>query len=305
MFTKNGFSASDFLNAATELHDLEVKTGKSFDALVEEFKKTKDQLSRVNTEVGSLETKREELTKQTVSLSSQLGTLGATKKKLESEVDALSTRSSALESVVDKAKDEHSQLKKEIREFSSRKTKLAAEVDSKEASLARINDIGLSDEDLIRLKKSLETISQSGTIGQEQVRERFFAVLATFKDICELGKCQEQEKAAVDHLTRKKALLTGQIAALEQTRNLLEGQITETVSSAVGKIMDAADKAAQELRQQADRIGQSFDGLVKQAAEVGVAVGEMKTAVRKGEESQKNLSDFVRDVRFKVVKTDG
>lgn len=299
----NDFPARDFLEAALRLFELEKGEGKSFEALTREFNKAREDLARITAEADSLETKKTALSTETASLSSQLKTLTEDKKKLQSEVEALSARRNSLESELNEAKGEHTKLKKEVREISSQRTKLAAEVDGKEASLIRINNIGLTDQDLLRLKSILETIATDNGIGEEEIKESFFGELATFRDISGLKKAQAQEKRALDHLTKEKSILTGEIAALEQTKNVLQGQITEATSSAIVKITDAGDRAALELKQQADSIKDSFEDLVKQAAEVGVAVGEMKAVVKNGEDSEKSLSDFIRDVRLKVVKS--
>lgn len=300
-FAANSFPAGDFLNAAIRLNELETESGKSFETLIGEFNKATDYLARIKVEANSLETKKTTLSAQATSLSSHLKTVTEDKKKLQSEVEALSVRRNSLESELNEAKDEHTRLKKEVRELSSQRTKLAVEVDGKEASLARISDIGLTDQDLLGLKSILETIATDNSVGQEEIKERFFGVLATFKDISGLKKAQAQEQRALDHLTKEKFILTGEIAVLEQTKNVLQGQIMQATSSAIGKITDAGNTAALELKQQADSIKDSFDDLVKQAAEVGMAVGKMKAVVKKGKDSEKSLGNFIRDVRLKVV----
>jgi chromosome segregation ATPase len=304
LLTQKGFHAGDLLNAATKLHALEVDTGKSYETVIQELNMAKDYLAQVKAEAAAFDNKKTSLSKEIASLLSQKENVSLEEKKLLSEVEKLTATRKQLESAVGEAKGECSKVKQEVVGLKLQRAKLAAEVDEREASLTRINELGLSDKELFHLKKSLQTIAQSSA-GQEQVRDKFFAMLDTFEDVFELEKRKAEEIAALDHLTGERALLTGQLAALEQSKNIIQGQITEATLSAISNIKETGDKAALELRQQTNGIKQSFDGLVAQAVEAGMAVGEMKAAVKKGEESQTMLRNFIRDVKNTEVKTDG
>lgn len=62
---------------------------------------------------------------------------------------------------VNEANEEKSKLHRETKELQRRKTKLSSELEVKGELLVRLNDIGFSKEDLMRLRASIERISQN------------------------------------------------------------------------------------------------------------------------------------------------
>lgn len=62
---------------------------------------------------------------------------------------------------VNEANEEKSKLHRETKELQRRKTKLSSELEVKGELLIRLNDIGFSKEDLMRLRASIERISQN------------------------------------------------------------------------------------------------------------------------------------------------
>ncbi len=197
---------------------------------------------------------------------------------------------------------EMGQLSEEVKDLKAKRKKLSLEVDGKEESLIRLNDIGLLDEDLLRLKAILERIAKASGAGQKEVKERFFAGLGTFKDITELQNSQAAEAATLKNLTEEKSLLTGEIAGLEKRRDTLRGEIEESACSAVKEITDTGQKAVTQLQQQAEDMKGQLDSLFAQALGISRAVGEMNAMVKKGEESGKSLGSFIEEVRIKMEK---
>lgn len=299
-FATADFPASDFLAAAVRFHQLEMSEGKAYDVLVEEYKRVKEEYVQLKEEASSLGEKRRKLSEEVASTSSQLEAVKKTKGKLEADVEALTAKVKELKSRVDEEEAENSRLSKEVREFMQRKTELSSEVDGKEASLTRLNDIGFLDEDLLRLRAILERIGKSTGIGQKGVKETFFAALATFDNIVELQNSQAAEAAVLKNLTKEKDLLTGEVAALEKKRGLLQGEIKESASSVMNKIVDTGQKAVLELQQQAECIEEQLDGIFAEALRVGGLVGEMKAMIKKGEESEKTLGNFIEEVQNRL-----
>jgi hypothetical protein len=62
---------------------------------------------------------------------------------------------------VNETNEEKSKLHRETKELQRRKTKLSSELEVKGELLVRLNDIGFSKEDLMRLRASIERISQN------------------------------------------------------------------------------------------------------------------------------------------------
>jgi hypothetical protein len=62
---------------------------------------------------------------------------------------------------VNETNEEKSKLHRETKELQRRKTKLSSELEVKGELLIRLNDIGFSKEDLMRLRASIERISQN------------------------------------------------------------------------------------------------------------------------------------------------
>ena len=301
-FTATGFPAEDFLNAALKLHQLEQGEGKTCEVLIEEYEKAKEDLGQFKIEADSLAEKRAIVSKEVGSISSQLEGLKKTRGKLETEVDGLTVKVKDLKSKADENRAESQQLAKEVRGLKRLKAKLSSEVNGREESLIRLNDIGFLDKDLLRLRAFIERIAKDSGAGQKEVKEGFLVALGTFKDITELQKCQAAETEVLKNLTKERATLTGEIAGLAKQRDTLRGEIEESASSAVKEITDTGEKPVIQLRQQAEGMKGQLDSLVVQALRVAGVIGEMNDMVKKGEESGKSLNSFIEEVRSKVEK---
>jgi len=296
------FPAADFLNAALRLHQLEETEGKAYELLIEEYEKAEEDLGHLKSEANSLVEKREMLAEEVGTISSQVEGLRKTKNKLEAEVDGLIIKVKALKSKADDNMAESLRLGKDVRELKRHKVQLSAEVDGKEESLLRLNDIGFLDEDLLRLRAILDRTAKGSGAGQKEVKERFFAALGAFKDIAELQKCQTAETEALKDLTREKSFLTGEIVSLERQRDILRGEIEQSASSAVKEITDTGEEAAMQLSRQADDMKGRLDGLFAQALKVAGVVGEMNAMVKKGEELGRSLDSFIEEARVNLEK---
>ncbi|MFC1929940.1 hypothetical protein ACFLW6_03665 [Chloroflexota bacterium] len=295
-------SDTDFLNAALRLHQLEETEGKAYELLIGEYEREKEDLGHLKSEADSLTVRRTTLAEEIGTISLQVEELRKAKGKLEIEVDGLITMVKNLKSKANENMAENLRLAKEVRELKRRRVKLSSEVDGKEESLLRLNDIGFLDEDLLRLKAILDRTAQESSAGQLEVKEKFFAALGAFKDITELHKCQAAETEALKELTKERSFLTGEIAGLEEQRDILKGEIAESASSAIKEITDTAGEAAMQLRQQAEDMKGRLDSLFAQALKVAGVVGDMKAMVKKGEESGRSLNSFIEEATGKLEK---
>jgi hypothetical protein len=103
-------------------------------------------------------------------------------------------------------------------------------------------------------------------------------------------------------LTKERSFLIGEIAGLEKQRDILRGEIEQSASSAVKEITDTGEKAAIQLRQQAEDMEGRLDGLFDQALKVAGVIGEMNAMIKKGEESGRSLDSFIEEARVKLEK---
>jgi chromosome segregation ATPase len=301
-FAPADFPAKDFFESAVRLYQLERDEGKSFEVLTEEYVNIEGKTQKLRTETDSLAQQGRKLSEEVRSLASQAISLKETTQELQNSKVTLIIELEDLQSKMKEAKEEGTRLNKELEESRRRLAKLSSEVDGKEASLIRLNDIGLLDEDLMRLKAVLERIAKDSGASQNEVKERFFAALSTFKDLTELQKCQAAETVILKNLTNKESLLTGEISGLEKQRDILRSEIRESATSAVKRITDAGQNTVMQLQQQADDVKGQLDGLFAEAMRVARVIGEMNALVKKGEESGKNLDSFIQEVRLKLER---
>ncbi len=299
-FKATDFPSGDFLGAALRLHQLEKSEGKLFETMAEEYEKAKENVEELKTEAASLEEKRATLSQEITSTSTQVQELEESKTRLETKVEVLADNAKELQSKVDGSKLARSALNKEIQDLEQKKVKLSSQVDGKEKSLARLNDIGFQDEDLLRLRAILERISQDTGASQKEMQKRFFQLLSTFKGVTELETSQGAEMVALEDLTAQKSVLTGEIAALENKKSILQGENGQSASTVIREIRTMGENAVSELKQQTDDIGAKMDSLFAEALRLTVIVDEMKAAARKGEESEMSLEHFIDEIKGRV-----
>jgi predicted nucleic acid-binding Zn-ribbon protein len=299
-FNQPDFPAGDFLRAALKLCQLEKSEGKTFEIVTEEYEKAKEKLGKLNVETGSLEEKRVILSQEVASTSAQLQQLENAKFKLDTQVNALADEVKGLQSIVEGSKSVRTALNEEIQELQQKKVKLSSQVDGKEESLARLNVIGFQEEDILKIEAILDWISQETSASQKEVKRRFFQLLSTYKAITELEASQGAHMVDLEDLIDQKSVLTGEIAALENKKSILQGEIGQSASSVIGEIKAVGENAVSELKQQADDIRAEINTLFAEALRLTVIVNEIKAAAKKGEESEKSLSNFVEDIKGRM-----
>jgi len=300
-FTPVDFPARDFFEVALRLHELEKSEGKPFDSMAEGYKMLRESAEKLGKEVDSLRERKSELSKEIEPLSGQMEALKGVKQKLGHEVEIQTAKIRELKSRIKEADEDRTRLNREAKDLQRRKAKLSAEVDGKEDSLRRLNDIGLSDVDLLRLKAFLERMSEGEATTSEQVRERFFSALSLFREVSELEKTRDREVQRVKELAREKSVLDGEIKKLGRRKGILEGEISSIASSISQNISAIGQDAVLQIQQQATDIRKQLDALLLSSLKAGEAIGQMRQMVRKGEESEKSLENFLKEARDRLV----
>lgn len=290
----------DFLKAAIGLHQLEKAEGKSFEELVEECQKAKEGLGQLADQVESLTVKRKQLLDEIEPLGLQVGKLKKERSDHDIQTQAVTKRLQELKSDVRELEAERAKLKKDIKALKLKSAELSSEIGGKEDILARINDIGFFDEDLIRVRTILEKMAEDNGVSDNEIKGKFFMALDAFKDIGEIHDRRTEEAAKLENLTKTKSLLTGEIAGLERRRDILSGEIKESTALAVKEIKDAGAEAATQIRDQVENIQGQLGSLMAEAVRVSGVVGEMNAMVKKGEAAEKSLDRFIREVSNKL-----
>jgi DNA repair exonuclease SbcCD ATPase subunit len=299
-FAQPDFDPKDFFDTALRLHDLEKSQGKPFETLAEEYVRLKEGVDKLKSEIDSLSRNKEELVKEAEPLHSQLESLERTKNRLENDVEIQTRKLQELKSKTKETEEEKLRLSRETKDLQRRKTRLSSEVDSKEESLGRLNDIGLSDEDLLRITTFIERTSKNEGISGSELKKRFFSVLGLFEDISGLENRRKAETQKVSELVKKQSILRGEIAEREKKKALLEGEISGIISSTSQKVRAIGEDAASQIQQHVADIKGQLNGLLADALKAGEAIGEMRQALKKGEESEKSLDNFIKEVQSRL-----
>jgi len=291
------FPVNEFFESARRLHDLEISQGKSFETITEEHKSHCQRIEKLKGEVDSLSKAKSQLSDEIKPLSSQLDALKRERGKLENDGQIQTTRTRELKSRLKEAEEEKSTLDRETKDLHRRKVKLSSEVEGKEESLRKLELMGFSDEDLLRLKAFLEKISKDENNDVTKVKEKFFSALGLHKDIDGLEQKKEAEAKGVRDLVREKSILSGEIKELEKRKGTLLGEMDKTIISISQRLKAISEEATSQVQQQVISIREQFDSLLADAVKTGQAVGEMRQMVKKGEDSEKSLKNFIGEIR--------
>jgi chromosome segregation ATPase len=294
------FPAKEFFEAARRLHDLETSQAKSFETVTEEYKSHCQKVEELKGEVDSLSKVKSQLSDELKPLSSQMDALKREKERLENDVQIQTNKIQELKSRLKEAEGEKSTLDRETKDLHRRKFKLSYEVEGKEETLQKLGEIGFSDEDLLRVKAFIERISKDENNNLTQVKEKFFSVLTLYQDIGGLEHKKEAEAKGIREIIREKSVLVGEIKELEKKRGILLGEIDNSISSTSQRIMAIGHEAASQIQERVASIRNQLDSLLVDAVNAGVAVGEMRQMVKKSEDSEKSLRNFIREVRGRL-----
>lgn len=299
-FDNPDFSPKDYFEAALRLHELENSQGKPFAILAEEYVRLKESAGKLESEVDSLGNNKTEIIKELEPLRSQLEALERAKNRIETDVEIQSKKLQELKLKTKEAEGDKSRLDRETKDLQRRKTKLSSEVDGREESLRRLNNIGLSDEDLLRITTFIERTSKNEGISGNDLKKKFFSALGLFEDIAGLENRRKEEMQQVSQLVKKQSILSGEIAELDKKKGLLEGEIIGIISSTSQKLRVAGEDAVSQIQNQVTDMRNQFDSLLGDVLKAGEAIGEMRQMSKKGEESEKSLDNFVKEVQNRL-----
>jgi len=291
------FPVKEFFEAARRLHDLEINQGKSFETITEEYKSCCQRIEKLKEEVDSLSKAKSQLSNEIKPLSSQLEAFGREKERLENDVQIQTTKIQELKSRLKEVEGEKLTLDRETKDLHRRKVKLSSEVEGNEESLRKLGEMGFSDEDLLRLKAFLERISKDEDNEVTQVKEKFFSALGLYKDIDGFEQKKEAEGKGIRELVTEKSILSGEIKELEKRKGILLGEMDKTIISISQRLKTIGEEATSQVQQQVSSIREQFDSLLADAVKTGQSIGEMRQMVKKGEDSEKSLRDFIREMR--------
>jgi chromosome segregation ATPase len=291
------FPAKDFLEAALRLDELEKSEGKPFATLAVEYVRLKEGVDKLKAEVDSLVKNKEELTKKAGPLRSELESLERSKNRLENAVEIQTGKLNELRLKTKETEEEKLRLNRETKDLQRRKTKLSSEVDGREELLRRLNDIGLSEEDLLRITNFIERTSKNEGISGSKLKKKFFSSLDLFEDISGLENRRKAEIQQVNQLIKKESILTGEIAELDKKKGLLEGEIVGIISSTSQKVRAIGEDAASQIQQHVADIKDQLNTLLADALKAGKAIGEMEQVLKRGEQSGKSLGSFIEEVQ--------
>ena len=219
------------------------------------------------------------------------------KERLENDVQIQTTKIQELKSRLKEVEGEKSTLDRETKDLHRRKVKLSSEVEGKDETLRKLGEIGFSDEDLLRLKSFLERMSKDENIDLTKVKEKFFSALGLYKDINGLERKKEAETEGIRGLVTEKTILSGEIKELEKRKGTLLGEMDKTVISISQRLRTIGEEATSQVQQQVSSIREQFDSLLADAVKTGQSIGEMRQMVKKGEDSEKSLRDFLREIK--------
>jgi len=299
------FPVNEFFESARRLHDLEISQGKSFETITEEYKSCCQRIEKLEGEVDSLSKAKSQLSNEIKPLSSQIEAFKRGKERLENDVQIQTSKIQELKSRLKEAEGEKSTLDRETKDLHRRKIKLSSEVEGKDETLRKLEEIGFSDEDLLRLKAFLERVSKDENNEVAQVKENFFSAIALYKDISSLEQRKEVETDKIRELTKEKSILRGEIKELEKMKGKLLGEIDNSVISTSQRLKAIGEEAASQLQQQLESIRNQMDSLLADAVNTGEALGQMKKMIKEGESSEKSLRSYLSEAKNRLGGNQG
>jgi len=300
MYSPDDFPAKDFFEVALHLHELEEAEGKPFQEIANEYKSLKQKVGEMESEVESLDGKRKTFTTEVESLTVEVSALKQNKVEAESSFNSQCVELEETQSKVAEAQEEHSRLSGEIENLHKEIDKLQLEIGSKEESLIKLKETGLSEADLLHLVKLIEGIAEEENVSADQVKDAFFSSLSQFKNYSGLQKAVQEEGEALQVTVKQKASLVGEIEELEKRKLTLQAEIGASASAAAEQIHKAGKEAVASIQKQTDAIEGKMKSILKNTLETGLAVGKMMAMQKNSEEVGKELEEFMTKIKSQL-----
>ncbi|MFC1977772.1 hypothetical protein ACFLWS_05865 [Chloroflexota bacterium] len=302
IYAPDDFPTKDFFETALHLHKLEEAEGKPFQEIAQDYISMLQKVGELKNEVGSLDEKRKGLAGEVESLTSEVGILEHNKEEVKSSLEAESAELGQAKEITAVVKEEHVQLNKEVEDLIKKKAKLHSEVGSKEESLVKLKEIGLSGEDLLHLRKSIEGIAENDIVNADQIKYEFFSALEQFGNFLGFKKAVEEEEGKLQSIVKQKSSVVGEIEELENRKAKLQVEVENTASGAAKMIHEAGMEAVASIRQEADLIKEELASILEKTLVTGLAVGEAAGLQKKGEKAGKELDDLIMEVKHQLEK---
>jgi len=302
VFAPDGFPAKDFFEVALHLHELEEAAGKPFQEIEQEYTSLQQKVGEMESELDSLDLKKKSLEGNVESLTSEVVILEQNKEEVKSSFEAQCAELEEAKSMIVTAKEEQTKLNEEVENLLKKRDKLHSEVDNKEESLIKLKEIGLSGEDLLHLRKSVEGIAEKGNINTDQVKDEFFSSLDQFKNYSGLQKAVEGERGKLQSIVKQKSSIMGEIEELENRKATLQAEVENTASGAAKMIQEAGTEAVGSIRQEVDLIKEELTSILEKTLVTGLTVGEAVGLQEKGEKAGKELENLIMEVKHQLDK---
>lgn len=155
------FPAGGFFAAAARLHTLETETGKPFETLAEEHAKYDERVNTLKGDLDSLTKHRTEILEEIQKLHPQIETLEKKRRELTSAVVTQEGRLQELEEQLRKSDEQKLNLDRVMRELERKNTRLSSQIGAKEEILGKLEQLGFSEEELLRLKAFIERLAKN------------------------------------------------------------------------------------------------------------------------------------------------
>ncbi|MFC1995515.1 hypothetical protein ACFLVM_01375 [Chloroflexota bacterium] len=302
VFAPDDFPTKDFFEAALHLHKLEEATGKLFQEIEQEYTGLQQKVGEMENELNSLDEKKKDLAGEIESLTSKVVILEQNKEEVKNSLEAESAEMEQAKSMIMAAKEEHTQLNEEVEDLLNKKDKLHSEVGSKEESLIKLKEIGLSEEDLLHLMRLLAGMAEGENVNADQIKDEFFLSLDQFKNYSTLQKAVEEEEGNLRSIVKQKSSVVGEIEELENRKATLQAGVENTASGAAKMIQEAGTEAVASIRQEAGLIKEELTSILEKTLVTGLAVGEAAGVQKKGEKAGKELEALVVEVKHQMEK---
>ena len=302
IYAPEDFPANDFFEAALNLHKLQEAEGKPFQEIAQEYTGLQQKVGEMESEVDSLDKKKKGLAGEVESLTSEVSALEHKKEGVKSSFEAEFAELEQAKTMATAAKEERTQLNEEVEDLLKKKAKLHSEVGIKEESLIKLKEIGLSGEDLLHLRKSVEGIAEKDNVNADQVKDEFFSALEQFGNYSGLQKAVEEEGGNLQSIVKQKSSVVGEIEELENRKATLQAEVENTASGAAKMIQEAGTEAVASIRQEAGLIKEELTSILEKTLVTGLAVGEAAGLQKKGEKAGKELNGLIMEVKHQLEK---
>lgn len=302
LYAPEDIAAKDFFEAALNLYKLEEAEGKPFQVIVQEYTGLQQKVGEMKSEIDSLDEKKKSLAGEVESLMSEVSTLEHKKDEVKSSFEAQYAELEQTKSKVVAAEEEHTYLSSEIKDLIKKRDELQSELGTKEESLSKLKELGLSEGDLLHLVKLVAGMAEEENVDTDQVKKEFFSSLEQFKNYSGLHKAIEEERGDLQAIAKQKASVMGEIEELENRKATLQAEVEYTASGAAKMIQEAGTEAVALIHKETGHITEELKSILEKTLVTGLAVKEAAGLQKETEKTGKELEDLMVKVKSQLEK---